>query len=94
VFRSSPSLLGKRWIGLSINRLLPVVQLGSEFFRLRLLSQLGAGTVPGELTVGLVPCGRLLTGFVASPPGGAACSRCWPDFRLDLSFPTNHLSFQ
>lgn len=60
----------QRWIGLSLNSLLPIAQLDSEFIRVRLLSQSGAGTVPGELTVGLVLFGLLPAGFVAAQRRG------------------------
>ena len=54
------SLLRKRWIGASINSLLPVAQLGGEFVRARLLARSGtAGAAAGasvvvDLTAGLM----------------------------------------
>jgi putative membrane protein len=54
------SLLSKRWIGASINGLLPVAQLGGEFIRARLLARSGtAGAAAGasvvvDLTAGLL----------------------------------------
>ena len=54
------SLVAKRWIGASINSLLPVAQVGGEFVRTRLLSLSGtAGAVAGasvvvDLSVGMM----------------------------------------
>lgn len=54
------SLLRKRWIGASINSLLPVAQLGGEFIRARLLARSGVGgaaagaSVVVDLTAGLI----------------------------------------
>jgi hypothetical protein len=47
-----------------------LLSLDSEFIRVRLLSQSGAGTLPGELTVGLVLFGLLPAGFVAAERRG------------------------
>lgn len=52
-------LMVRRWIGMSVNALLPVAQLGGEIVRARLLRQLGpdgpaaAASVIVDLTVGL-----------------------------------------
>ncbi len=52
-------LMVRRWIGMSVNTLLPVAQLGGEIVRARLLRQLGpdgpaaAASVIVDLTVGL-----------------------------------------
>ncbi len=52
-------LMVRRWIGMSVNALLPVAQLGGEIVRARLLRQLGPGgpaaaaSVIVDLTVGL-----------------------------------------
>jgi putative membrane protein len=54
------SMITKRWIGASINSLLPVAQIGGEFVRARLLARAAvAGPVAGasvvvDLTAGLV----------------------------------------
>ena len=54
------SMVVKRWIGASINGLLPVAQIGGEFVRARLLARAGvAGPIAGasvvvDLTAGLV----------------------------------------
>jgi putative membrane protein len=54
------SMMLKRWIGASVNSLLPVAQIGGEFVRARLLTRAGvAGPVAGasvvvDLTAGLV----------------------------------------
>ncbi len=53
-------LLLKRWIGMSVNSLLPVAQVGGEFVRARLLAKAGvAGDLAGasvvvDLTIGLL----------------------------------------
>jgi putative membrane protein len=53
------ALLAQRWIGASINSLLPVAQLGGEFVRARLLSRSGSGgavagaSVVVDLTAGM-----------------------------------------
>ena len=53
------SLIVRRWIGMSVNALLPVAQLGGEIVRARLLPHLGpdgpaaAASVIVDLTVGL-----------------------------------------
>ena len=58
--RPLPELLVKRWIGASINALLPVAQMGGEFVRARLLAQSGTpGAAAGasvmvDLTAGLL----------------------------------------
>lgn len=57
---SLKSLIVRRWVGTSVNTLLPVAQLGGEIVRARLLRQLGpaghvaAASVIVDLTVGLV----------------------------------------
>jgi putative membrane protein len=54
------SMMVKRWIGASVNGLLPVAQIGGEFVRARLLARAGiAGPIAGasvvvDLTAGLV----------------------------------------
>lgn len=54
------SMIVKRWIGASINSLLPVAQIGGEFVRARLLARAGVGgpvagaSVVVDLTAGLV----------------------------------------
>ncbi|HSA81584.1 MAG TPA: lysylphosphatidylglycerol synthase domain-containing protein [Geminicoccaceae bacterium] len=58
--RPLPALLVKRWIGSSINALLPVAQMGGEFVRARLLARSGTpGAAAGasvvvDLTAGLL----------------------------------------
>jgi putative membrane protein len=58
--RPLSSLLVKRWIGMSINGLLPVAQVGGEFVRARLLARSGTpaptagASVVVDLTAGLV----------------------------------------
>jgi putative membrane protein len=58
--RSLSSLLVKRWIGASVNSLLPVAQLGGEFVRARLLARSGTpapsagASVVVDLTAGLL----------------------------------------
>jgi putative membrane protein len=55
-----PSLLIKRWVGMSVNSLLPVAQVGGEFVRARLLARSGTpgptagASVVVDLTAGLV----------------------------------------
>jgi putative membrane protein len=58
--RPLPTLLAKRWMGSSINALLPVAQMGGEFVRARLLARSGTpaaaagASVVVDLTAGLL----------------------------------------